>query len=208
MQKNKYPGLFIAVEGLDGSGLSTQARLLLNYFRKNGNKAFATKEPTDNVIGGLIRGALTGVYRMPPEGLQLLFTADRTHHLDRQIIPALKRGDIMITDRYLWSTIAFGGNKLDRDWLLTLHKYVIMPDVTVLLRVPPKVCIERIAQDRFDFELFEKESELKKVWRNYKWLANKFKKEFIIVDGVGSTEEILERIVDKILSIGKVKKFL
>jgi len=124
MRTNPYPGLLIDLEGLDGSGVSTQVSLLKKALRAKGEAAYVTKEPTDNLIGGLIRGALTKVYQLPPEALQLLFVADRSHHLAREIVPILKNGGILITDRFLWSTIAFGsldhsrsvvGGKISRD---------------------------------------------------------------------------------------------
>ena len=122
MKANPYPGFFVDIEGLDGSGASTQVRLVGERLLKEGLVAFTTKEPTDNVIGGLIRGALTGVYKLPPDSLQLLFVADRRHHLEREIIPILSNGNVLIADRFLWSTIAFGAIKLSRRWLL--HKLV------------------------------------------------------------------------------------
>ena len=100
MHPNPYPGFFIDIEGLDGSGTSTQASLLKEGLREEGFKVFTTKEPTDNVIGGLIRGALTRVYKLPPAVLQLLFVADRLHHLDRQIVPILQNHNIFICDRF------------------------------------------------------------------------------------------------------------
>jgi dTMP kinase len=108
MKKNKYPGLLIAMEGLDGSGLSTQTKRVVEVFRKNDTGVYLTKEPTNNVIGGLVRGVLSGVYELEPEAVQLLFSADRSHHLSREIIPMLKGGNTVVCDRYVWSTIAFG----------------------------------------------------------------------------------------------------
>lgn len=191
----KQKGKFIVIEGLDGSGLSTQAELLQNFFKNNGTKAYLTKEPTNNVIGGLIRGALSEVYKLPPETLQLLFVADRGHHLDHEILPILKEGHVVICDRYFWSTVAFGSLAVDRGWLLELNKYAIIPDMTILLKVPPKICIERISHKRFAFELFEKEKELEKIWRTYLWLSKKFKRRIKIVDGVGEIDQVHKRIV-------------
>ena len=181
------------IEGLDGSGSTTQVNLVADFLRLNGLKSFATKEPTDNVIGGLIRGTLTGVYKLPPFSLQLLFSADRGHHLQRVIKPKLKEGVIVISDRYMWSTVAYGSVDIDRNWLLEMQKYFLKPDMTIFLKVEPKKCVSRIARNRYDMELFEKEDKLKKVWQTYLWLAKKFPKDIKIIDGEGTEKEVFER---------------
>lgn len=191
-------GKFIVIEGLDGSGATTQINLLIDYLNRNGKKAFYTKEPTDNVIGGLIRGALTGFYKLPNASLQLLFSADRGHHLDRVIEPLMKNGNVVVCDRYFWSTVAFGSINLDKKWLLELQKYFRMPDLTIILKVSPKECVKRISQNRYDFELFEEEEKLKKVWKTYMWLARKYSSKMIVVDGNGRIEEVFDRVVKSV----------
>lgn len=205
MKTHSYPGVFINIEGLDGSGMSTQAELLCKALRKEGINTFFTKEPTDNVIGGLIRGALTGIYKLPPAALQLLFVADRLHHLEREIASILDGGNLLVADRFLWSTIAFGSVDLDRRWLLQLHRYCFLPDLSIFLRVSPKVCIRRLRADRFDFELFEEESKLWKVWDTYEWLAKKFPKEIHVVNGERKPNEVVEEILKHIRKMPKFK---
>lgn len=192
MKKRK--GKFIVIEGLDGSGGTTQVDILVKKLKKEGNYSYATSEPTDNIIGGVIRAALTGVVKLPAESLQLLFSADRGHHLKRMILPALENGSSVVCDRYIWSTVAFGSLSMDRSWLLSLQKHFMIPDLTILLKVDPKECIKRIKKNRFDFELFEKEEELKKVWRTYMWLKRKYPKKILVVDGNLSLNEVSERI--------------
>src|SRR3989338_2983887 len=112
-------GKFIVFEGLDGAGSSTQANRLADYLRLSGKKAIVTKEPTNNMIGGLIRGQLTSDWKTWPECLQLLFSADRAHHLEKEIIPLLKQGITVITDRYFFSTLAYGALEIkDMDLLI------------------------------------------------------------------------------------------
>jgi len=208
MIRNKYQGLFIVIDGLDGSGLSTQANLLTKALRGGGNDVYMTKEPTNNVIGGLIRGFLSGVYELRPEAAQLLFAADRSHHLSREIIPMLEGGNTVVCDRYAWSTIAFGSIDIDRNWLIEINRYAILPDVSIFLGVPPKICIKRIVEDRYDFELFEKVRELTKVWRTYRWLARNFKKDVVVVNGVGAVGDVHERIIRALLTNSKAKRIL
>ena len=201
MKKNKTKGLFIAFEGLDGSGSSTQVDLLVKNLKSIGLSAFATKEPTNNIIGGLIRGQLTHDWKAGMECLQLLFAADRAHHLNREIIPALKRGRIVVTDRYYFSTVAFGSIELDKDWLIKLNEKFIAPDITFLIKVSPGECTERMKSSRNELELFEEEKKLKKVWVTYAWLA-KSKNNVIEING----ERSINQIALEIFEI--VKKYL
>lgn len=194
MIKNNYQGKFIVFEGLDGSGQSTQAELLKTYLAKEKKKkVIATKEPTQGEIGLLIRQVLQHKVTLPPEALQLLFCADRSCHLEHEIIPALKNGRWVICDRYVFSTIAFGALKLNINWLTTLNENFLMPDVTLLLKVKPGICIERIDKNRGKREFFEQEEILKKVWNNYIKLTKKFKNIFV-VDGEQSIEKVSEDI--------------
>lgn len=192
---NPYPGLFIDIEGLDGSGATTQVGLVARSLRGQKLRVYTTKEPTDNVIGGLIRGALTGVYKLSHSSLQLLFVADREHHLQREIIPILQNSSVLISDRYLWSTIAYGSVELSKRWLLELHHYCPIPDLTFLIRVSPNVCLERIKKERFGFELFEEKQKLFKAWDTYLWLQKKFSESIYIVNGEQSKEKTKKDIL-------------
>ena len=201
MQKNPYPGKFIAFEGLDGSGQSTQANLLYNWLKQKHQKfvlgrprVHLTKEPTNNIIGGLIRGQLTSDWKTKPECLQLLFSADRAHHLEKEIIPILKQGSSVITDRYAFSTIAYGASEIeDKNWLIEINKPFILPDLTFFVKVSPRVCLERIRKNRFHLELFEKEQSLTRVWQVYEELAHQFEN-IHIIDGQKPIEEVFEEV--------------
>jgi len=194
MIKNPYKGRFIVFEGLDGSGKSTQADLLLSYLKKNKKKAHLTSEPTRYLIGGLIKSFVTHDWKSTPECLQLLFAADRAHHLDKEIIPFLKKGITVISDRYFLSSLAFGALEIDDgDWLADINQKFIFPDLTIILKVRPRSCIRRMAGERFSLSLFEKEKKLRKVWRNYQHLQKRFKNVYI-VQGEGPVEEIFSRV--------------
>lgn len=203
MEKNPYAGKFIVFEGLDGSGSTTQASRLRDWLNESQKKiilgrpsAHLTKEPTNNIIGGLIRGQLTGDWKTRPECLQLLFSADRAHHLEKEIIPLLKEGATVITDRYFFSTIAFGALEVkDKEWLIEINKPFILPDITFLIKVSPKICIERIRGDRFHIELFEKEESLTQVWQNYEDLAKRFENVYII-NGERPIKDVYKNVKD------------
>ena len=198
MTKNLYPGKFTVFEGLDGSGTTTQANLLFRYLKKQGERVYLTGEPTRSLIGGLIEGQISGDWQSSPECLQLLFTADRAHHLEKEIIPLLKKGITVICTRYIFSTLAYGNSEIrDEKWLMEINKKFIWSNITFLLKVSPKICIQRIKKERFHKELFEKEDKLKKVFKNYLKLAKKFKNIYII-DGEKPAKEVFEEIKSKL----------
>ena len=137
--------MFIAFEGLDGSGSSTQSSRLAEKLEKSGRPTLLTKEPTgDTRIGKIIREILQHKWTVSPEGLQLLFSADRAEHLNNKIEPALKNGQVVITDRYFFSTIAYGAMEVDFEWLKGLSKNFRIPDITFLFKLDPQECIKRI----------------------------------------------------------------
>lgn len=190
-------GLFIVIEGLDGSGGTTQCRLLQNYLDIKGIKSLVTKEPTNNLIGGLIRGVLTHDWSINPEGLQLLFCADRAHHLEKEIIPALEKGITVICDRYLFSTLAFGAVDCGMEWLKVLNQKFLQPDIAFILEVDPIECVKRISEGRSRMELFENKEKLVKVLANYRRLGQEFPN-LIIIDGNRGQETVLKEIVKKV----------
>ncbi|HYY53573.1 MAG TPA: dTMP kinase, partial [Myxococcales bacterium] len=110
-------GRFIALEGLDGSGTTTQAERIASVLRAQGRRVLLTREPSDGPIGTLIRLALTGRLGLPQrsgplteEALALLFAADRVDHLAAVIEPALERGELVVCDRYVLSSLAYQGS--------------------------------------------------------------------------------------------------
>ena len=186
--------MFIAFEGLDGSGSSTQSRILSDRLEKSGNPTLMTKEPTsDSPIGKMIREVLQHKWSTSPRGLQLLFSADRAEHLKNEIEPALQSGRVVITDRYLYSTLAYGGMNVDMEWLKELNKHFRLPDITFLFKLDPEECIRRIAGRGSDYELFEKAEKLTKIWENYERIAEEFPN-IELINADKTIEEISEEI--------------
>ena len=136
----KYSSGFIhCFEGLDGSGSTVQASLLSGILSREGYRVNLTKEPTNNLIGGLIKARLTGEWQTNGECLQLLFTADRAQHLTREIIPNLEAGRIVISDRYVFSSIAYASLEVgDWHWIEQINSRFIMPDLVFLIKVSQK----------------------------------------------------------------------
>ncbi len=184
-------GSFISFEGLDGSGCSTQAYFLKRYFMFKKRACLLTKEPTNNLIGGLIRGQLTHEWKSSMKCLQLLFAADRAHHLEKEIEPALKKNFVVISDRYKFSSIAFGSLKTDVDWLTKINEKFRDPDLTILLKVSPETSIKRI-KSRLSFELFEEKRKLEKVCEVYENFTGG---NIVPIDGEKPIEEVHEEVV-------------
>lgn len=202
MEKTKK-GKFIVFEGLDGSGQSTQIALLEKYLKSKNFSVYVTAEPTNNIIGGLIRGFLTHQWTLSNTGKQLLYCADRAHHLEAEVAPALSEGNTVISSRYYFSTIAFGSLNNDVKWLETLNEKFPQPDLTFFIKVSPKECMRRISGSRFRKEFFEKEQILKKVFKVFvKISKNKKYKNFCTINGEQSIEKVfrdIAKIIDKIM---------
>ena len=194
-------GKFIVFEGLDGAGQGTQIKLLEKYLQSKNEKVYVTSEPTQNLIGGLIRSLLRHHWSLGNTGIQLLYSADRAHHLEVEIDPIREKGHHVISGRYFFSTIAFGSLNNDVKWLKAISEKFPNPDMTIFLKVSPKECIRRINSGRPLKEFFEKEKILQKVYKTYLSLVkDKQYKNVYIVDGEQSVEKVAEdiqNIVDK-----------
>jgi len=126
--------------------------------------------------------------------LQLLFSADRAFHLEKEIIPLLKRGIGVICDRYAFSSLAFGlPSSNDLDWLINLQRKFLLPDITFFLKVSSEVCIKRIQESRFETTLFEKKEIFEKVWQNYEKISRMFDNVYV-VDGERPIEVIAQEV--------------
>jgi len=195
MKKNPYPGKFIVIEGLDGSGQSTEAELLTEFLRKRGDKVLKTKEPTLNSQAGKeIKQILNKKRKISPKKLQELFAEDRKEHLKNLIIPALQQGKIVISDRYFFSSFAYGqASGLDLNWLIKINNKFLLPDITFFLDVKPKICLERIRKRRKTRTLFEEKEKLEKVYRNYQKIAKEFPN-VKIINGEKPIKEVFREV--------------
>ena len=185
--------MLIVIEGLDGAGLSTQATLLAEYLRGTNKKVLLTKEPTSLPIGKLIKSILGRNQEVSLLALQLLFAADRAEHLEKKIEPALRTNHIVISDRYILSSLAFGSVDNDVEFLKQINARFRRPDLTVIIDTPPKVCLERIKKNRDNIELFEEEQRLEKVREQFLALKNYFDNTFIIA-GDRAKDEVSKEI--------------
>ncbi len=184
--------MFISFEGIDGSGKTTQARLVYDVLRKH-NKCILTKEPTQGDIGNFVK-RLIKRKKINPMAAQLLFAADRSFHLENLIKPALKKGYIVITDRYYLSTIAYGkASGLNEIWLRLVNARFMKPDLTFVFDIDPKVAIRRIGSRRKDTAYFEKLKFLQGTRNMYRKLARRHG--CYMIDGSQDTETIKELLL-------------
>lgn len=190
-------GLFIAFEGLDGSGQSTQSKKLENWFRERHYTTILTKEPTVGLIGGFIKAALRKEWKTDPTTLQMLFSADRSHHIHSKINPALKQDKVVITDRYFFSTLAFGSvdQEVDLSVIEKINSQFRVPDMTFYIDVPAEICMERMKVARFGAELFEEKEKLERVRKSYLKMVNRYPN-FFRVDGTQSIEDVHDVVVE------------
>ncbi len=189
-------GKFIVLEGVDGCGKTTHAKLLAQWLTANGHSVLHTKEPSRGPIGLLLRDYLKKETTLPLIDA-LLFTADRAEHLEKEIKPALEQGKIVICERYFYSTIAYQvAQGLDKKWLKELNAFAMRPDLTLLLDLDPEISVKRTSTK----EKFETLEFLKKVRQNYLALAKEEK--FSIIDAAKTKTEMKEemlKIVQKLL---------
>jgi len=133
--------------------------------------------------------------------LQLLFAADRAEHLETEIEPALSANEIVISDRYILSSLAFGAVDNDVEFLKEINSRFRKPDLTVIIDTPPRVCLARITRSRETVELFEEEKRLEKVREQFLALKSYFDNTFI-VDGDREKEDVskdIKEVVEKTL---------
>lgn len=161
-------GCFIALEGLDGSGTTTQRSLLARALREGGHDVVETWEPTDGPIGALLRRFLSGAASLDPATVALLFAADRVEHQRTTIQPSLTSGAVVVSDRYLLSSLAYQSLDLPLDWVATVNRWATPPDVTVFLDVPPEVCFARLAARGQPAEHYERLDRLEAVAQAYR----------------------------------------
>lgn len=147
---NPGPGRLIAIEGLDGSGKSTQVHLLSQRMGAN-RPVYVTYEPTNGPIGLQIRMVLEHRTHVSAATLAALFAADRADHLRQPqtgILAHLRQNTDVITDRYYLSSFAYQGMSVDWAWIEQMHERCVRPELTCFVDVPVEVCLARIARGR------------------------------------------------------------
>lgn len=196
------PGLFVTFEGGDGAGKTTQAARLEAWLRDQGRQVVRTREPGGTEVGVLVRDiVLHHRGHVAPRAEALLYAADRAHHVETVVRPAIARGDVVIQDRYLDSSVAYqgAGRVLDADDVRSLSLWAtggLLPDVTVLLDLDPAVARTRLdaADKPFDRLEAEKAEFHERVRAGFLALARSEPDRFLILDASLPAEQLADRI--------------
>jgi dTMP kinase len=161
-------GVFICIEGLDGCGKTTQAKLLAKKLRKSHN-ALYTAEPSRGKIGTYIRKrCLYGEKRLSTVVEALLFAADRVEHVENEVLPALREGRLVISDRYVYSSLAYqGAAGLSIDWIEKVNEHALKPDLAVFLDVDPKTVMQRLKPKLSVMETMETQQRVRDVYLKF-----------------------------------------
>jgi dTMP kinase len=217
LRRNPYKGAYIALEGIDGSGKTTQVEILRKYLEGKGENIVTTSEPRKEKSAV---GRLKSKINVPSQSLQYLYTAERIINHKDVVEPSLKSGKVVLSHRCLWSNVPYG--LLDRgvtnydspdaqlinvtQGLMSLYHQFIVPDITFYLRVSADTAIKRlIHMDKIKEVMYEKKDKLEKIARGYEWQLEQFPNEFVIIDGEKSEEKVFQEIKDKAEGIIKNK---
>lgn len=214
LKRNPYPGKYFAFEGIDGSGKTTQVEKIKKHLENLGQTVVITSEPQhDGPVAGIIRDILSAKTKIPSRAYQDLYSADRVLNHENIVEPALKRGDVVLTHRSIWSTPAHGlldlGGGFDEAKLASLlisqgnfsvyHQF-LCPDKTFYLKVSAKHAIERLHNINKGKDIYEKEEKLAKIVTGYDRVVAEFPNEFVVIDGEQEEEKVTEDII-KVLSM-------
>lgn len=207
MKLNPYSGLFVALEGLDGSGSDRVALGLVKALNKEKFPVVFVKEPSQSQTGRFIREILKERRGLvSPLTIEFLFAADRALQLEERVIPALKEKKVVVADRCLWSSIAYRSLFYPIHWLLEINMEFFLPDLTFFIDVSPAVCAKNIGKDKDEISLFETEDLLSQVREGYQEIWNKFGYCFTFLDGKKSPDEITTTILKIVKSTMKIRK--
>ncbi|MFX1410700.1 MAG: dTMP kinase [Promethearchaeota archaeon] len=190
-----YSPLFIVLDGGDGAGTTTHSRLLKGFLESKGFKVYLTQEPSKSKIGLLLREFLKSK-DIPPTTDALLFAADRDLHYHNEIKKKLEEGFIVISDRYIESSIIYQSVQSDKitiEWIKEINKFVSQPDLTIILDIDPEIALPR--KTNKNLEKFEDRAFLSKV-RDLYLIRAKQEGYFVI-----NTNDIIELVQEKIQGI-------
>ncbi len=194
-------GRFIVLEGIDGSGTTTQAARLAGSLRDAGHAVVSTREPSDGPIGLVLRQALTRrLVGLSDRVLALLFAADRLDHLASVVEPALAAGKVVVSDRYVLSSLAYQGMRLPPSWVESLNAAARAPDLTLFLDVDNRTAARRRHGRGGPEEIFDADEVQRAVARAYARVVRKHARaqRVVRVDGRGAPDEVARQILSRV----------
>jgi len=161
-------GIFIVVEGLDGSGKTTQAKVLASRLRRN-HKALYTAEPSRGKVGIFIRNRILYGEKRPSTIVEaLLFAADRVEHVQNEVQPALEEGQIVVSDRYLYSSLAYQGSAgLSIQWIESINQHALKPDLALFIDVDPEEVFHRLKRRKSVMENLETQRRVREIYLKF-----------------------------------------
>jgi dTMP kinase len=194
-------GRFIALEGLDGSGTTTQAARLVDALHERGRTVLRTQEPSHGPIGRLVREQLRRVDApIDPDALALLFAADRCDHVITEIEPALARGTDVVCDRYVLSSWVYQGLASDPAWVRTINARAPWPDLTLVLDLPAAQATRRVHARGGEREIFDALALQERVEAGYRdALARAEAVNTVRIDARGSIDEVAAAVLAGVL---------
>ncbi len=201
MEGSRNRGLFVSIEGIEGSGKTTQFDMLVAELRQRGLDVVGTYEPGGTALGNEIRAILLNPSFKEMDGLTeaLLYAADRCQHVNEVILPALRRGQTVVCDRYIDSSLAYQGTarQIGLEGVKNLNEWAtndLYPDITFLLDMPANLALSRLTAtpDRIESEpaAFHE-----KVRDAFVMLSKIYPGRFVIVDGTQTKDEIHAEIM-------------
>lgn len=160
---------FICIEGLDGCGKTTQTKTLVKNLQVEGFDAVYTAEPSRGKIGSFLKNyCLQSEKRVPSAVEALLFAADRVEHLKKEVVPALNEGRTVVSDRYVYSSLAYqGATGLDLGWIREINKWAIRPDLAFFIDVEPETAIRRTKPRKSVMENLETQRKVREVYMKF-----------------------------------------
>lgn len=179
-------GIFVVIEGLDGSGKTTQAKILAKKLRESHNAVY-TAEPSRGKIGSFIRKRiLYGANRTSVSIEALLFAADRIDHIQKEVQPALDEGKLVVSDRYIYSSLSYQGSAgLKLEWIETINQLALKPDLAIFIDVTPEVVLQRLKRKKSLMENLETQSKVREIYLKFVK-----KGELVLVDGNKPKKEV------------------
>lgn len=208
--RNESKGVYVAIEGIDGSGKSTQVERLKEYFEKKNASVVTTSEPrSDSVVGKILRDVLQAKIKIPSSALQYLYSADRVINQETIVKPALEKGALLLSHRSFWSVIPYG--VMDKglvnysetnaqilavaQGLLSMYHQFIAPDHTFYLDILVDTAMRRLsAMDKVK-EIYEKKEKLTQIREGYLWQMKLFPSMFTVINGEQDEEKVTKEII-------------
>lgn len=200
MTEQAARGAFIVFEGIDGSGKSTQARLLAARLGEAGVPVHQTAEPTNGPVGTLIRNGFNRRVDLDDRVIASLFVADRLDHITNAhdgMLGIVERGTTVICDRYHLSSQAYQASDVGGDWIASSNSIstdLMLPDLTVYLDVSPEVALERLASGRTTTDRFEVDERLRAARQRYAEAIGRADEVVVTIDADQPTDELADHV--------------